>query len=321
MRVALVHNCFFPVTHYGGTERVIWWLAKSLTLQGIEVLLVARFGSRCPFAECVSYDFHSAREDALPAASIYHYFSTPPYLPERPHLVTIGGNAHAGERFLRNTVFVSRNHASRHNASCFVYNGVDPDDYLYSEKKDGSLLFLAKASWRVKNVKGAIRIARRVDRVLNIVGGERPWLPRWRSVYWRGMLGGAEKARFVASASGLLFPVIWDEPFGLAVIEALVSGTPALVSRRGSLPELVENGRVGVVCDSYEDFFRQARDVNRFRPRECREWALSRFHYSQMASNYMKLYARVLNKETLNARDPFCTEAQGAVRELSLRNS
>lgn len=305
MRIALVHDVTLPVAHYGGTERIVWWLAKALHEAGHEVLLVCRPGSQCPFATVVAADFSQPIPPQVPAADVYHYFNTPPAEPEAPHVVTIQGNGKLGETFLANTSFISRNHAERHGATCFVYNALDPDDYVYRAAKEPYLLFLAKASWRVKNVKGTIRIARRARRPLRIVGGSSPLKPLWKlgRIHWEGMLGGERKAKLVAGASGLVFPVLWHEPFGIAVIEALVSGTPVLASPHGSLPELVPP-EVGLICRTEAEFVEGVARLGTFRPEDCRDWVLERFHYRRMARDYEALYEKVLSGETLNPRPP-----------------
>lgn len=298
MRVALIHGAKLPVQKYGGTERVVWWLAKGLSELGLDVNLVLEPGSSCPFASV----FPSGQ---IPPVDIQHYFNTPP-LPSAPYLVTIGGNAQTGETFLPNTCFVSRNHAVRHSADAFVYNGVDPDDYEFREKKDDYLLFLAKASWSVKNVKGAIRVARAQRTPLRIVGGSR-WYRSWRGVHWMGMLGGEAKAKEIAGAKGLLFPVRWHEPFGLAVVEAMVSGTPVLASPYGSLPELV-SPETGHICHSENELKEWVGRLGDFSAKRCREWALEKFHYRVMAKAYVALYEKILRGEKINEAAPRGTE-------------
>lgn len=293
--ITLIHPARYPILGYGGTERVVWWLAKGLSELGHRIKLIALPGSHCPFAEIV---------DSIPEKSdILHYFNTPQSKPERPYLVTIGGNAKIEEKFFPNTVFVSQDHAKRHRAEAFVYNGLDPDEYEFSEKKSEHLLFLAKASWSIKNVKGAIRIARRSGKDLDILGGGRWWLPSWRKVHWRGMLGGPEKAVYIRRSCGLLFPVLWNEPFGIAVIEALVSGTPVLATPFGSLKELV-NPEVGRLCSSYSEFVSWVGRLGEFRPKKCRDWALSQFHYREMAKKYVTYYERILSGELINKETP-----------------
>jgi len=295
--ISLIHEARFPVQKYGGTERVVWWLAKGLSELGHQINLICLPGSMCPFGRV--YDLQEAR----PAADITHYFNTPSQEPVTPYLVTIGGNAKPGENFLRNTVFVSHNHALRHGSEAFVYNGLDPDEYFFREEKNGELLFLAKASWAVKNVKGAIQISRRAGKKLNVVGGSRWWCPSWGGIHWRGMLGGIEKASWIAQSEGLLFPVLWHEPFGIAVTEALVSGTPVLATPFGSLKELVAPD-VGQICNNYDDFVRAAKNLRSFKAKDCRDWAMSKFHYREMAKHYLQKYELVLSGKKLNPISP-----------------
>ena len=302
MKIALIHDAKFPVLQYGGTERVIWWLAKGLFELDHQVTLVCAPGSECPFAEVVPWDFSHSFNPSLVKADLFHYFHTPEFRPSVPYLVTIEGNAKPQERFWANTVFVSQNHAERHGAKHFVYNGLDPADYRYESSKNGRLLFLAKASWKVKNVRGASYIARKAGRELDIVGGSRWWLPKWDGVHWRGMLGGEVKARYLANASALIFPVLWHEPFGIAVIEALVSGTPVLASPFGSLPELVVPD-VGVICHSDAEFIKATDRLEEFSSDRCREWALEKFHYSVMSEKYLGYYKQILDGENLHAND------------------
>lgn len=302
LKIALVHSAIFPVLRYGGTERVIWWLTKGLRELGHSVQLVCLPGSSCPYAEV------SSIHDPLPEAEIYHFFHTPPHeKTQKPYLVTIEGNGQPHEKFLENTVFVSKNHASRHGSEAFVYNGLDPDEYDFQKEKQKRLLFLAKASWRVKNVKGAIQIARASQLPLDILGGSRFWLPHFRGVSWRGMLGGQEKAQYLAKARGLLFPVLWHEPFGIAVVEALVSGTPVLASPFGSLPELVTE-EVGKICQSYSDFLEGVQSLPDFSAETCRDWALSKFHYREMTKSYLSYYETVLSGKKINPQCPTLVE-------------
>lgn len=307
MHVAIVHDARLPVPAYGGTERVVWWLAKGLSELGCRVSLVCRPGSRCEFAEVVPFSFDSSSEKAVPTADIVHHFVTPASPPERPYVVTIGGNGKVGETFLPNTVFISRNHAARHRGECFVYHGLDPDEYRYGETKQDFLVFLAKASWRVKNVAGAIRCARRAGRELHVIGGRRLWPNRLHGIHWKGMLGGERKAELLARASALLFPVLWNEPFGIALIEALVSGTPVIGSRLGSLPEIVTSD-VGFLCGSEDEMVDAVRRVASIPPGRCRDAALARFHYRRMAADYLALYDKVGRGEPLNREVPIATE-------------
>lgn len=305
MRVALVHDAQFPVVGYGGTERVVWWLAKGLQEKGVDVLLASREGSTSPFGKTIPIqDFSEKMVDMV------HYFNTPGHHPTKPYVVTIGGNGKIGETYLPNTVFVSRNHAERHGATAFVHNGLDPAEYQFREIKGSALTFLAKASWKVKNVKGAIRLARQSRRPLNVLGGSRLFMKHWRGVQWQGMVSGPEKAETLAESSGLLFPVLWNEPFGIAVVEALVSGTPVLATPLGSLPELV-CPQVGKLCGSDEEFLKGIDHLSDFKARDCRDWVLQNFTYRHMAGKYLEYYEKVLSGERLNSKAPRALQDEG----------
>ncbi len=318
VKIALIHDAQLPVHAYGGTERLVWWLSKALAARGVEVTLACLAPSTCEWAKVVHIDFSKPITDQLPDVDVLHYFNTPAEEPIRPYMVTIGGNGKPGETFYRNTAFVSRNHARRHAAQCFVHNGVDPDDYIFSDKKDGSLLFLAKASWRVKNVDGAIRLAKRTNRHLRIVGGSKRFFNHRGGIHWEGMLGGKPKAEIISRASALLFPVLWNEPFGIAVIEALVSGTPVLASGLGSLPELLVP-EVGRICEDDDSYVEAIGHLDRFKASDCRDWAISKFSHHIMADKYLGLYEKVLAGNSLNPSLPFTLEAVDALYSIPLQ--
>ncbi len=310
LKVLLIHDADFPVVAYGGTERVVWWLAKGLSELGEDVTVGCRPGSRIPFAKTVFPDFAKPLEPQVRGYDVHHLFNTPSETPSVPYVVTIEGNGKPGETFLPNTVFVSRNHAERHGSSVFVHNGIDPDEYEFRRDKEDYLVFLAKASWRVKNVSGAIRIVKKAGVPLRILGGTRWWANPFSAVKWEGMIGGEKKRKLIAGSKGLLFPVLWHEPFGIAVIEALASGSPVLATPFGSLPELVTPD-VGRLCSSEAEFGEAIASLGVFDPDACRRRAVENFHYRSMAEKYLALYRRVASGESLNpgpvrgaSRDP-----------------
>jgi glycosyltransferase involved in cell wall biosynthesis len=117
-------------------------------------------------------------------------------------------------------------------------------------------------------------------------------------------VGGARKAELLSSAGALIFPVLWDEPFGLVVVEALLAGTAVIASRRGSLSELVTE-EVGELLPCPDSSAREAQwveSVRAWRPRDpevCRDWARRRFSVERMAEAYEGAYRKVLGGETL----------------------
>jgi glycosyltransferase involved in cell wall biosynthesis len=299
-----------PPPGYGGAQRVIYWLGKTLIDLGHQVTLIANAQSHIPGAELRVVDENEKDPWAglrlVPGATdIVQLFDTPPVAVPKPFLVRIGGNGRPGEPFHPNTVFLSRNHAANHGSRHFVHNGLDPDDYAFSEKRDDYAVFLAKARWPVKNVHGAAQVARRAGLELRVIGS-RNWplnlqrlLPPIRGVRYCGTFGGPQKRELIARARCLIFPVRWPEPFGIALIEALVSGCYVAGTPYGSLPEIV-TPETGVLSAKAEELAEAVKHPQRFSPRVCRDRVLrGGFTILDTARGYLKYYEQVLNRGTL----------------------
>ena len=119
-------------------------------------------------------------------------------------------------------------------------------------------------------------------------------------VRWVGTVHGAVRDTLVATADAALFPIDWEEPGGTAVTESLALGTPVVAFSRGCLPELVESGRTGLlVAPGDEDAFARAlTETKAIDPQECRREAARRFTPARMAEKYLRLYARVLDRDS-----------------------
>ena len=298
-----------PPKLYGGTERIIYWLGKALVKLGHQVTLIANPQSGIPGAELRAILPEEKNQRAwlklVPTSTdIVHLWDTSQPNSEKPFIVTIEGNGRSGQQFHSNTVFVSQKHALNHSSRHFVHNGVDPADYLFSDKRGDYAVFLAKARWSVKNFRGAVRVARRAGIELRVLGS-RNWpfdfqklLPSIRGVRYYGMVGGEEKKNLLARARCLIFPVRWHEPFGIAAIEALVSGAFVVATPYGSLPEIVAP-EVGVLSANANELAAAVKNSQRFNPVVCREHVLRHFNYLNMAKNYLKFYERVLTHGSL----------------------
>lgn len=304
MRIAHFVQCRYPLSGYGGTERATYWLAKAQAEAGHDVSIICEAGSSLPFARCVPFEhgFTDLTPYVPENTDIVHIRGTPQFRLDVPFLVTIDGNGQPGETYHPNSVFVSENHARRHGWSEFVHNGLDLADYEISQgPREESLLFLAKASWSVKNLEGAIRVARHSGRRLHVAGGRAPF---WKlGVTSHGTVNDTEKKKLLAESRALIFPVLWDEPFGIAVIEALASGLPVLATRRGSLPELVDNS-CGFLSDSFEELCVASRALNGFEPEACRARVEKLFDHRRMATKYEHYYKKVLSEGRLRDGRP-----------------
>ena len=313
MYIQIVYSGRLPVLKYGGTERVIWYLGKELAKMGHKVSYLAARGSYCNFGNVTEIDPDIPIENQTdPHADILHFQSELSAQVSRPHIITIHGNISHNKNLSPNSVFVSRDHALRHNSTSYVYNGLDWDDYGTDISTDRPRLyyhFLGKAAWRVKNVKGAISIIKKLpNEKLYVLGGTRlnfkmgfrfSLTPKAR---FFGMVGGEEKNNLLRGSKGLIFPVRWSEPFGLAITESLYSGCPVFGTPYGSLSEIV-NSDVGFLADSESELALHIKESS-YNTRRCHEYARDMFNSRIMAEAYIKCYEKVLNGETLNPEPP-----------------
>ena len=306
MHIAHLSAWRLPVTRYGGTPRVAYWQAKAQAELGHRVTLLAPPGSHCPGVRVVEVPRHASAPALPPGIDVVHVHGSGQTGADMPHLVTTQGNSPVELRYAPNKVYVSRDHARRGGAKAFVYNGVDPDEFIYRERKDDYILFLSKASRRVKGVDVAIRLARRLGFRLVVAGGTRWSLRRtggfWDSlcgdVHFCGEVGGQRKADLLAGARALLLPIRWEEPFGIVVAEALVSGTPVITAPRGSMPELV-TPEVGFLCRDEDDMAAAIRRAGEISPADCRRRALEHLTSRVCAQKYVHYYQRLLGGKPL----------------------
>ncbi len=305
LTIAIVHDQKLPVVKYGGTERVAWALGEALLKLGHKVVFIIPKGSKCPFAEVIP---RPKQTDAIHAVipndvDIVHSFNHAIEDCAKPQVITLEGNGKAGQVFHPNTIFVSKDHAKRHNSEVFVHNGLNPDDYPLPDAtaKENFCFFLAKARWEVKNIKGALAVARKAAVPIAIMGG---WRPSFTGkVRWLGMVGGSRKYDVLRRGSALIFPVRWNEPFGLAMIEALFTGSPVFGTPYGSLPELIPE-EVGFLSNNADELAEALKNYRRYNPSTCRNYALKNFTHLTMANNYLAYYDNILKGAVLNKESP-----------------
>lgn len=308
MNILILYSGIIPALKYGGTERVVWDLGKSLAEMGHKVFYLVGKGSHCPFAEKM-YVYDPAKEldeQIPPFIDVVHSHLFGDEI-RKPHIVTLHGNAIQAQPFDLNTVFISANHAKRFNGSVYVHNGLDWDSYAAPElaAKRAYFHFLGRAAWKVKNLAGAIRITREAGEKLYVLGGYRINLKMGiritfdTHVRFKGMVDNEAKSHYLNHSKGLLFPVLWHEPFGLAIIESLYFGCPVFGTTYGSLPELVHSD-VGYLSNSDDELAEALKSASSYNRNTCHEYARTQFSSLRMAKNYVALYEKVVGGETLH---------------------
>jgi glycosyltransferase involved in cell wall biosynthesis len=187
-----------------------------------------------------------------------------------------------------------------------VHNATPADALPFESSKDDFCLFLGRMSPE-KAPDLAIRAARAAGRRILVAGKctepvEREFFDaRVRPLLgpdaeWVGEADTDLKAELLSRARCLVFPVQWNEPFGLVMVEAMACGTPVVAMRAGAVPEVVDHGVTGFVCDQVTELPEAIERVDELEPKACRQRVLDHFDVSQMAVRYEEVFRLAVNR-------------------------
>lgn len=187
-----------------------------------------------------------------------------------------------------------------------VHHGLPLEDYRFRDTKEDYVAFLGRVA-PCKGTHLAIQAARRAGIRLKLAGEVQPqYREYWEKevepridghhVEYLGEADRALKNELLSKARALLFPIQWEEPFGLVMIEAMACGTPVLAFSGGAVDEVVKDGRSGYICKDVEEM--AGRIVEKPVPAEaCRAHVEASFSVSRMADQYLDVYRRALDAE------------------------
>ncbi len=190
-----------------------------------------------------------------------------------------------------------------------VPNGIDPVEYAFNDSPGEYMVYTGRLH-PDKGVHNALALAERLGRKLVLAGivpdnardyyhqQIEPRLDGVNAVYV-GNLPPHVLSVVVSNARAYVGLIEWDEPFGLSMAEAMVSGTPVIASRRGSHPEIVEDGVTGILVDSVDEAVARFPEVLHIDRRTCRSAALRRFGTDRMVEGYLDVYEAVLSGEPI----------------------
>lgn len=196
-----------------------------------------------------------------------------------------------------------------------IHHGVDAANFEATRRARGDYVCFVGRFARVKGPHTAIDAAARAGVPIRIAGRTHPPDEAWASAELRhrlerphvryvGSIGMSEKRPLLRDARALLAPIDWNEPFGLILIEAMLSGCPVVAFARGSVPELVEEGVTGFVARDVRhmaELIRAGGPIDAFDRLRCRARAVERFSRERMVADHVRLYARVRERARVGA--------------------
>lgn len=181
-----------------------------------------------------------------------------------------------------------------------IHHGLPRDLYPFGAADGNYLVFIGRFSPE-KRVDRAIEIAERCGMPIYVAGKIDECSPRYFEqqvkpllqrplVRYMEEIGEAEKAQLLRSATALLCPIDWPEPFGLVMIESLACGTPVIAYPHGAVPEIVEQGKTGFIVDNQDEAVQAAQNIGTLDRRRCRDAFERRFTVERMAEDYLQVY-------------------------------
>jgi len=335
MKIAILSSIAWrtPPRKYGPWEQVASNIAEGMVEKGLDVTLFAsgdsitkgKLVSACekPYAENPDIDpkvaeclhISNLMEHAGQFDLIHNNFDFLPLTYSRliktPMLTTIHGFSSPKiipvyKKYNDSGYYVSISNSNRSPELDYiatVYNGINTNDFIFNPEPDDYLLYFGRIHPH-KGTYESIQIAKKTKRKLIISGliqdheyfedRVKPLINNDDIVYV-GNSGPEERNRLLGSAYALLHPVSFDEPFGLSVVEAMMCGTPVIAFNRGSMPELIMDGKTGFLVNTIEEASEMVDNIQLINRKYCRDWAVSNFSMEKMVDGYLKTYKQILN--------------------------
>jgi glycosyltransferase involved in cell wall biosynthesis len=336
MRIAVLSPIVWrtPPRHYGPWEQVTSVLTEGLVKKGLDVTLFAT-GDSITHAKLSSVRTHPLAEkpadfkvweclhiSALMERAeefdlIHNHYDFLPLTYSRlipaPMLTTIHGFSSPDivpvyKKYNDSSHYVSISNSDRHPELLYmdtVYNGIDESLFPFEEMPGDYLLSFG----RIHPEKGthlAIQIAKKLNMQLVICGliqDQRYFTEKIEpyindsSIIYKGNVGPSDRARLLGNAEALLHPVLFDEPFGLSIAEAMMCGTPVIAFDRGAMKELIHDQKTGFLVNTVDEAVTAARNVKYINRYDCRRHAMDNFSQEQMVAHYIEVYNKIIGED------------------------
>ncbi|MBF0239393.1 MAG: glycosyltransferase family 4 protein [SAR324 cluster bacterium] len=339
MRIAMLSPIAWstPPKHYGPWESVTSLLTEGLVSSGHQVTLFATGDSHTNGSlhsvclrgyeedseimpkvwECLHISEVFERADQFDI--IHNQFDFLPLsysgLVDTPVLTTIHGFSSRKilpvyQKYNKKTFYVSisdSDRASELNYIRTIYHGINLKQFEFQAVSEDSLLFFGRIH-PDKGAKEALEVAKACGKKLILAGiiqdqnyyktYVEPYLDDQQAIYV-GSVGPERRNELLGKASALLHLIKFDEPFGLSVIESMACGTPVIAINRGSMPEIIQNGKNGFLVKNGEEANNVVMRIGEIDRAECRRSVEEKFSIDRMVEQYVEVYQHILNQSTV----------------------
>lgn len=227
-----------------------------------------------------------------------------------------------------NQSFASISNSQRRDAPDFqyaatVYNGIDTEQFAYNSDAEDYLMYAGRII-PDKGAKEAVQVALKTGRRL-IITGTIPVTEKWYfdehikphlsdRILYLGMIDKDQLTKYYQKAAALLIPIRWEEPFGLTMAEAMSCGTPVIAFLRGSVPEVVVDGKTGFIVNSTAEMAEAVEKLGKINRQDCRRHVEQNFTLDRMVTGY-----ETVLKELVTPPKPLAKTFIKNVRELSVK--
>ncbi len=187
-----------------------------------------------------------------------------------------------------------------------VYNGININDFTFNPKPQDYFAWLGRIHYG-KGMWNAVHAAQVSKNKLIAAGNmtcesdekyfeEVKPMINGKNIKYIGEVGPKEKDKLLGGAKALLFPTIWEEPFGLVMIEAMACGTPVIAFNRGSVSEIVKHNKTGFIVKDEKEMAEAMKNIGKIDRAECRKHIEKYFTIEKMADAYEKVYEKIIKR-------------------------
>jgi len=182
-----------------------------------------------------------------------------------------------------------------------IYNCVDTKEFTFNSNPSDYLLTVGSIG-RHKNQAEAIKVAKELGMKLVLAGKirDQDYFEEikknidGKQIKWVGEIGFEEKNKYYQNAKAFLFPILWEEPFGLVMIEAMACGTPVIAFNHGAVSEVVRDGLTGFIVENHEQMVQAVKKIDSINRQDCRQYVEGNFSIEKMVDGYEKALQKLV---------------------------